>query len=104
MVQAPSAEAVEAIRNAPSLERQIASLRQLKNDIVGHDQRKELVVKQGVIQPLVDVLIAAQKASGKRRAGESHQLRLQYFTPDSIHSSITRGSSSRPPIRSLTGC
>jgi hypothetical protein len=56
MVQATSLAAIEALRNADSAYQQIESLRQLKNSIVGHDQRKELAVKQGVLEPLVKIV------------------------------------------------
>ena len=69
MVQGPSPEIIESIRNPTSTEAQISSLKQLKNDIVGHDQRKELVVKQGILDPLVDILASSpRKAAGKRSA------------------------------------
>jgi hypothetical protein len=67
MVQGPSSEAIEAIRNPSSIEEQISTLKQLKNDIVGHAQRKELVLKQGVVEPLVKTVSVAGKATGKRR-------------------------------------
>ena len=67
MVQGPSLEVLEAIRNPSSLRQQITSLKQLKNDIVGHDQRKELVVRHGVVEPLVNILSSAGKSNGKRK-------------------------------------
>lgn len=84
MVQALSSEIVDAIRNPPSLDAQLASLQQLKNDIVGHDQRKELVVKQGIVQPLVDILSApSSKAAGKRSAnGVSPQQTARTWTQE----------------------
>jgi hypothetical protein len=56
MVQATSLAAIEALRNADCADQQIESLRQLKNSIVGHDQRKELAVKQGVLESLVKIV------------------------------------------------
>lgn len=72
MAQGSIAELVTTIRNPASLDAQIAALKQLKNEIVGHNQRKEVLVRLGLVQPLVDILSSAQKASGKRRAGESN--------------------------------
>ena len=72
MVQGPSLDAIAAIREPTSLDAQIAALKQLKNDIVGHDQRKELVVKQGVVEPLVAILATSSKATGKRKAAETN--------------------------------
>jgi hypothetical protein len=37
-------------------EGKVAALRSLKNEIVGHEQRKELVVASGVVQPLARLL------------------------------------------------
>lgn len=52
-----SLAAVQALANpAASPTDQVAALKQLKNDVVGHDQRKELVVKHGALRPLVDIL------------------------------------------------
>ena len=72
MVQGPSLETIDAIRNAPSLDSQITALKQLKNDIVGHGQRKEIVVKQGVLEPLVNILSTGSKATGKRRIADTN--------------------------------
>lgn len=68
MVSGPSPQVIEAIRNAPSRDAQIASLRQLKNDLVGHEQRKELVVRHGIVEPLTNILATPTKAAGKRSA------------------------------------
>lgn len=70
MVRAPSEAALEALRHPLSIEEQIASLKVLKNDIVGHDQRKELVVKYGAIDALVEVLSSASRTNGKRRLSD----------------------------------
>jgi hypothetical protein len=56
MVQATSLAAIEALRHADSAYQQIESLRKLKNSIVGHDQMKELAVKQGVVELLVRIV------------------------------------------------
>jgi hypothetical protein len=37
-------------------EAKVAALRSLKNEIVGHEQRKELAVASGVVQPLARLL------------------------------------------------
>lgn len=71
MVQGPSADTIAAIRNPTA---QIASLKQLKNDIVGHEQRKELVVKQGILEPLVEILAAPARAAGKRNSANGVSL------------------------------
>ncbi|KAF2454458.1 hypothetical protein BDY21DRAFT_399760 [Lineolata rhizophorae] len=55
------------LRAAATPEELVAALRRLKNDIVGHDQRKEAVLRSGAVRPLIEVLRGATKASGKRR-------------------------------------
>ena len=86
MVQGASFHAIAAIREPASLEAQITALRQLKNDIVGHDQRKELAVEQGVVQPLIGIIATTIKATGKRKAaetnGESASASLHSWTPE----------------------
>ncbi|KAK2624325.1 hypothetical protein QTJ16_006275 [Diplocarpon rosae] len=44
---------VAQIQNARTPAEQIVSLRDLKNDIVGHPSKKELAVREGILQPLV---------------------------------------------------
>jgi hypothetical protein len=58
------------IRNPSSIQEQIAALKQLKNEIIGHDQRKELVVRHGIVVALVRNLQTSAKASGKRWSRE----------------------------------
>jgi hypothetical protein len=43
------------------------ALRNLKNEIVGHEQRKELAVTHGVIRPLAGLLKEGVRRGGKRR-------------------------------------
>lgn len=45
----------------------MTALRNLKNEIVGHEQRKELAVKHGVVKPLAGLLRAETRKGGKRR-------------------------------------
>lgn len=81
MVQGPSTTALEALRNASaSIDEQIAILRQLKNDIVGHPQRKELVVKQATVEPLVRVASSTGGHGGEEGAegwSKADEARLQ---------------------------
>ena len=52
---------------------QIGALKQLKNDIIGHEQRKHLVLLRGVVEPLARTLalgLPSSKAGGKRRSAE----------------------------------
>jgi hypothetical protein len=84
MVQATSLAAIEALRHADSAYQQIESLRKLKNSIVGHDQMKELAVKQGVLELLVRIVSSPLTseyngaATGHGQAGaEQDAARLQ---------------------------
>src|SRR2546423_1651601 len=62
-----------ALRTPGSTTEQIAALKQLKNDLIGHEQRKHLLILRGIVEPLSRLLAttsAPSKASGKRRSGE----------------------------------
>ena len=61
MVAGPSQETLRAIESS-SVEEQVAALKEVKNDIVGHDQRKELVVQQGIVGVLVRILGSYRRA------------------------------------------
>lgn len=54
------------LRTPSSLATQIAALRALKNEIIGHEQKKETWVGLGVVTPLVRIL-NTQRASSKRK-------------------------------------
>ncbi|KAF3003004.1 hypothetical protein E8E13_005753 [Curvularia kusanoi] len=59
--------ALVELSNPTSPEAQVAALRNLKNEIVGHEQRKELAVTHGVIRPLAELLKEGVIRGGKRR-------------------------------------
>jgi len=61
MVEGPSASLIDAIRNPASPQQQVLALKQLKNSIIGNDQRKEIAVKIGALEPLVHILRAASR-------------------------------------------
>jgi hypothetical protein len=61
--------ALVELSNPTTPEAQVSALRNLKNEIVGHDQRKELAIKHGVVKPLVGILRAEARKGGKRRRG-----------------------------------
>jgi hypothetical protein len=82
MARAEVPDSLQEIRNPTSLTTQIAALKQLKHDIIGHDQRKELVICHGVIGALVGNLQdRVSSARGKRRSeqdgGEEDEVRVQ---------------------------
>ncbi|TKA66464.1 hypothetical protein B0A55_09204, partial [Friedmanniomyces simplex] len=62
------ADMLAAIRQPSSLEAQVAALRTLKNEIVGHDQRKEMLVCDGAVEVLARVLSSYQRMTGKRKS------------------------------------
>jgi hypothetical protein len=61
--------ALVELSNPSSTEAQLNALRNLKNEIVGHEQRKELAVVHGVVKPLAGLLRAEARKGGKRRRG-----------------------------------
>ncbi|KAK4550858.1 hypothetical protein LTR36_000438 [Oleoguttula mirabilis] len=79
MVSAPS---LQVLQGPASAAEQLSALKEVKNDIVGHDQRKEVLVKRGLVDTLVAIL--SSRTAGKRRSGSSaapqtqdDELRLQ---------------------------
>ncbi len=46
---------------------QVVALRNLKNEIVGHEQRKELAVVHGVVRPLAALLGEGVRRGGKQQ-------------------------------------
>ena len=68
MVQGPSFSAIAILRDgSASTNQQLVVLKNLKNLIIGQDQRKASAVKNGIVQPLADILAATTKATGKRK-------------------------------------
>ncbi|KAF1844702.1 ARM repeat-containing protein [Cucurbitaria berberidis CBS 394.84] len=59
--------ALNELSNPSTPEAQVAALQNLKNEIVGHEQRKELAVTHGVVKPLAGLLRAEARKGGKRR-------------------------------------
>lgn len=55
------------LQNAESLSSQIASLRALKNETIGHDQHKENWIRWGII-PILSRILASRLPSGKGAA------------------------------------
>ncbi|PSN68439.1 ARM repeat-containing protein [Corynespora cassiicola Philippines] len=61
--------ALQELAHPTTPEAQVGALRSLKNEIVGHEQRKELAVLHGVVRPLAGILKAEARKGGKRRRG-----------------------------------
>ncbi|KAH0565742.1 hypothetical protein GP486_000865 [Trichoglossum hirsutum] len=57
------------IRNPSSLSSQVSALKALKNELIGHEQKKEMWIGLGIVVPIVH-LIAHSKSSGKRLSRE----------------------------------
>jgi hypothetical protein len=64
--------ALAELANPSTPEAQVAALQSLKNEIVGHEQRKELAVTHGVVKPLAGLLRAEARKGGKRRRGHAN--------------------------------
>lgn len=77
MVRAVSLAAIQALRNANDLLLRNESLRQLKNSLVGHDQRKELAVKDGVL----DILMPIVASTGSDEQNGTIAAHGQSWTP-----------------------
>ncbi|KAL8769840.1 MAG: hypothetical protein Q9209_004278 [Squamulea sp. 1 TL-2023] len=61
------------LRSSTSSTNQIAALRALKNEIIGHEQKKRTWVTLGVLAPLARIL-NTPKANGKRRESNGSRL------------------------------
>ncbi|SLM33866.1 Armadillo-type fold [Lasallia pustulata] len=59
------------LRSPSSTATQVAALRALKNEIIGHEQKKEMWIGLGVVPPIARVL-NTHKGSGKRRYREGN--------------------------------
>jgi hypothetical protein len=85
MARAELPSSLREIRSPTSVAKHIAALRELKHEIIGHEQRKELVVHHGILGLLVRNLEVSESEGlhdGKRRWGErewseSDELRVQ---------------------------
>lgn len=60
MTRASTPLSLLQLQNADSLSSQAALLRSLKNETIGHDQRKVIYVKRGIIPILTKVLTAGK--------------------------------------------
>jgi hypothetical protein len=64
--------ALSELSHPTSIDAQLEALQNLKNEIVGHEQRKELAVTHGVVKPLARLLRAEARRGGKRRRGQAN--------------------------------
>ncbi|KAJ5216386.1 uncharacterized protein N7498_002793 [Penicillium cinerascens] len=70
MTRAAAPPILLQLRSSESVSEQVVSLRTLKNELIGHDQRKEAYVAGGIIPALAQVL--ALRRPGKAAAAESN--------------------------------
>lgn len=57
------------LQSARNTTEQIAALRAIKNEVVGHPLKKEIAVTQGILEPVVRLTIGKL---GNRQDGKSH--------------------------------
>jgi armadillo repeat-containing protein 8 len=69
MGRSPIPHALIELSSPSTPEAQLNALRTLKNEIVGHEQRKELVVVHGIVKPLAGLLRTEARKGGKKRRG-----------------------------------
>lgn len=74
---------VAQIRNARNLTEQIAALRVLKNEIVGHPLKKELAVHLGVLDPVIR-LTFSRTTSRQDGKGHDHSFASRALSEDEI--------------------
>ncbi|KAH8704204.1 armadillo repeat protein [Talaromyces proteolyticus] len=65
--------------NAESASEQVATLRLLKHELIGHDQRKETWIHWGII-PLLSRILLSRRGGGKKAATSSEQNGLRRRT------------------------
>lgn len=72
------------LRSSGSVSAQVASLRALKNDLIGHDQRKEAYVAGGIIPALAQVLAVCRpgKAAATGSNGSTLGQAGSYHSPE----------------------
>lgn len=61
-------QSLHQLKSAASPQDQLAALKQLKNDIIGHEQKKEAIIRNGVVAELVRALESAVKSRGKKKS------------------------------------
>ena len=66
MTRRATSPILSELKSASSPAGQIKALRDLKNELIGHEQKKELWVGMGVLTPLARVL-DLQKGGGKKK-------------------------------------
>lgn len=65
MTRASPPPLLAELQNPQSTEAQIIALRKLKNEVIGHDQRKESWITWGIV-PILSRILVTRQASGKK--------------------------------------
>lgn len=101
-------EILSHIQKSESVFTRIAALKALKNEIVGHDQKKESWIKSGIIPALLPVLKGckdADRSSNKLKAhARNSQGRSDIQTSDDeacFHAAIVLGSLAQGMARKI---
>lgn len=71
MSRAPNVALFAALQSHDRAE-QLAALRSLKTDIVGHVQKKEKWIEAGVLEPVVKILNNSRSATSHRKNSQGH--------------------------------
>ena len=69
MTRPPTPPILSELRSSSSPAGLVAALRALKNEVIGHEQKKEMWIRLGVLAPITTIL-NSHKGSGKRRHRE----------------------------------
>ncbi|KAJ5928088.1 hypothetical protein N7466_007044 [Penicillium verhagenii] len=85
MTRATAPPILLQLQSPDSISSQIASLRVLKNELIGHDQRKEVYVAAGIIPTLASVL--GSRWPGKSSEAESNRSLTQAASPYQVSDS-----------------
>lgn len=78
MTRAAAPPILLQLQSAESASSQITALRTLKNELIGHDQRKETYIVEGIIPTLARVLTSRWPGTAEFNELISHQ---RQFTP-----------------------
>jgi len=64
-------EAISLLQSSGLADLQLASLKYLKNEAIGHKERKRELIRSGVVDLLATTLTTSTKSRGKRRFSET---------------------------------
>lgn len=82
MTRAAAPPILLQLQSAESASSQITALRTLKNELIGHDQRKETYIVEGIIPALAQVLTSRWPGTAEFNESISHQGRSTSKAPE----------------------